>query len=100
MLPAQVIAANYAKFAQTHPLYEQKVLGTDLSAYNMAVADFFIQPEVLDIDISNLRGQAGETIHIKAQDNVLVVNVQVVIRQGTAVLEEGEAIQSEADGLL
>ena len=96
-------ATTYAKFAKNQPVYIDKAKGTRASAYNVAVADWFGQPVVLDIDISGWTGQIGQTINVKAQDDMKVTSVQVMIREsnGTATaLEQGEAVQSEIDGLM
>jgi len=96
-------ATTYAKFAKNQPVYVEKAKGTSASAYNVAVADWFGQPEVLDIDISGWTGQIGQTINVKAQDDVKVTSVQVMIREnnGSATaMEQGEAVQSEIDGVM
>ena len=96
-------ATNYAKFAQNQPVYRQKAAGTAVTAYNLAVADYFGKPEILDIDISRWNGQAGEKIYIRAKDNFMVVRARLVIRPNSEdydALDGGEAVQSEMDGLL
>ncbi len=91
-------ASAYGQGAQRHPLYAQKAAGTPRSAYNIAMADWFHAPEVLEIDLSTWSGQAGQIIRIKAIDDVLVTKVLVAITDGeNAVLEQGAATQ--ADGL-
>jgi hypothetical protein len=94
-------ATSYAKFAKNQPLYVNKAKGTNITAYNLAVADWFGQPEVLDIDVNGWTGQIGETIRVKAQDNLQVTKVRMAISDGNGtVYEEGEAVQSELDGLV
>jgi len=93
-------AINYAKKAKTQPLYVNLAKGTNSSSYNIAVADWFGQPEVMEIDPSNWKGEVGQEIRLKAQDNVTVTRVNVAIRGDAGVIEEGEAVQSETDGLL
>src|SRR5688500_15515920 len=96
-------AIVFAKTAKNNPVYVAKAEGTVKSAYNVAVEDWFGQPVVLDIDISGWTGQIGQTINVKAQDNVNVTSVQMMIREnnGSATtLEQGEAVQSEIDGLM
>ena len=95
-------ATTYARTAQHQPLYQEKVVGTSLSAYNLAVADYFIKPLILDIDISRWTGAAGQPIVIRAQDNVLVASVRLVIRENGETydaIDGGEAERSELDGL-
>ncbi len=91
-------ASAYGQSAQGHPLYAQKAAGTPMSAYNIAMADWFHAPEVLEIDLSAWSGQAGQIIRIKAIDDVLVTQVLVAIMDGQgALLEQGPA--TRADGL-
>lgn len=94
-------ATQYAKVAKDQPLYVQLAKGTEATAYNLAVADWFGQPEILEIDASNWNGQVGQSINIKAQDDTRVDSVQVVIRGDNDVLyEEGQAVPSGTDRLL
>jgi hypothetical protein len=91
-------ATTYAKFARNQQVYIDKAKGTNLSAYNIAVADWFGKPEVLEIDTSDWTGQIGQTIYVQAQDNIQVMHVQVTIDDGNGTtFEEGQAVQ--ADGL-
>ena len=96
-------AINYARTAKSNEIYINRAQGTPMNAYNVAVADWFGQPEVLELDISGWTGQIGQTIRVKAQDDTKVVSVRVMIRENNATaiaLEQGEAVQSETDGLL
>ena len=94
-------AATYAKVAMHQPLYIDLTKGTPLNAYNLAIADWFGKPEVLEIDAGEWTGRSGQTIRIKAQDNVKVTNVRVNIHNGAgSIYEQGEALQSETDGML
>jgi hypothetical protein len=86
-------AAAYGKSAKGQDIYAVKAEGTPLTPYNVAVADWFHPPEVKDIDLSGWNGQAGQTIRVKAIDDVQVKQVTVVITDETgAVLEQGAAI--------
>ena len=96
-------ATIYAKSAQHQAVYQLKAAGTAATAYNLAVADYFGKPEILDIDISRWTGQPGQKITIKAKDNFMVVRARLVIRPNSEdydALDGGEAIQSTTDGLL
>ncbi len=66
-------ATTYAKFAKNQPLYVNKAKATN---YNIAVADWFGQPQVLDLDIGGWTGAIGQTIRVKAQDNVMVTHAR------------------------
>lgn len=93
-------AVTYAEFACDQPIYQCKAVGTSNSAYNLAVADALGKPQVLDIDIHGWTCKIGQTLLIKAIDNLLVLSVHLVIRKGETIVEEGNAEQSELDGLI
>jgi hypothetical protein len=89
-------AATYANFAGTHEVYLRRAEETGTSTYALAVADWFGAPKVLEIDVDGWRGNIGETIRVKARDNVSVMRVVVVIRNAQGqVLEMGDAVQSD-----
>lgn len=91
-------AIAYAKTAKDNAIYISKAEGTPMNAYNVAVADWFNKPQVLEIDTDGWNGQVGQIIRVKAMDDIQVTKVQVVITDANnAVLEQGEAVQ--ADGL-
>jgi hypothetical protein len=90
-------ATIYAKAAiydpETGELYEaaaRKKKG--ISAYNVAVADFYHAPDIETLDFSAYRGVAGDKIRIIASDDFAVKSVHVKINKadGTTV-EEGQA---------
>ncbi len=84
--------------AKTEAVYAEKAEGTPLSARNVAVADWFHEPEIGEIDLDGWTGQAGEPIRIKALDDVKVERVTVIITDAEDVLiEQGAATQD--DGL-
>lgn len=92
-------AAQYAKVAaKTEAIYAEKAEDTPRSGYNVAIADWFHEPEVDEIDLSGWTGQAGQSIRIKALDDVKVERVTVLITDEADVLiEQGAAVQE--DGL-
>lgn len=73
----------YAERAATMPM---------ITAYNLALADWFHAPVIHRIE------RVDGRILVKASDNVLVTKVQVTVfdEKGT-VLERGEAVQGEQD---
>lgn len=96
-------AAAYAKSAKTQPVYVERAKATNSIPYNVAISDWFGKPEVLNIDISSWTGEMGQVIRVKAQDNVKVTRVHVMIRADNSratALEEGEAVQIDPNGLL
>ena len=92
-------ATTYANFAKMQDAYLNQEQETGIPAYNLALADWFVTPRVLEINVDRWTGKIGQTIRVKARDNVRVVRVSLVIRdaQGT-LLEMGEAVQSEPGG--
>lgn len=92
-------ATTYANFARTQEAYVNKAKQTGATAYYIAVADWFGTPRVLEINVDNWDGEIGQTIRVKARDNVMVARVSVVIRDAEdKLLEMGEAVQSEPGG--
>ena len=93
-------ATQYAVVAKDNPVYVSLARETDASAYNLAIADWFGKPKVLELNTDGWTGGIGHTIRIKAKDDTKVTRVQVVIHQDGNVLEQGEAVPSETDGLM
>ena len=92
-------ASAYARSAKGNEKYAALAHGTPMSSYNVAMADWFHTPEILEIDVSAWHGTAGQVIRVKATDDVQVTQVNVVISDGTgAVLEQGQAVEAD-DGL-
>lgn len=90
-------AIIYADFAKTRDVYLNREVATGVSAYYIAIVDWFEAPEVLEINVDAWTGKPGQTIRVKARDNVLVAGVTVVIRDlDESVLETGEAAPTEA----
>ncbi len=93
-------ATLYAKVAaKTEAIYDEKAEDTPMSGFNVAVADWFHEPEVDEIDLSGWTGQAGQSIRIKALDDVKVERVTVLITgEDDVLIEQGAAVVQE-DGL-
>ena len=98
--PAAIRAAVlYADFATTQDVYLDLECETGVSAYTFAIADWFGTPKVLQLDFDGWTGEIGQTIRVKARDNIMVAAVTVVIRDPQKnFLEMGEAVRSEAGG--
>jgi hypothetical protein len=89
-------ATTYANFARRQDVYLHKARANDVTAYSIAILDWFGAPKVLHINFNTWTGKPGELIHLKARDNIRVAGVSLVIRdpQGN-VLESGEAVPCE-----
>jgi hypothetical protein len=94
-------AAQYAKGAKNNPIYVQLAKGEEASPYNLAVADWFGKPEILEADNGSWTGQIGQTIRIKANDDTRVTSVQITIQtpDGKMQFEQGQAQPSETEPL-
>lgn len=90
-------AAAYARSARGADIYVSKAAGTPLNPYNVALADWFHAPEILEMDLGGWSGQPGKVIRVKALDDVLVTQVMITIRDGGgALLEQGPATSMDA----
>jgi hypothetical protein len=90
-------STTYANFAQTQDVYIKKAKQMGVTPYYIALADWFEAPKVLEINVDSWTGKIGQTIRLKARDNVKVERVSVVIRDADEnILEMGEAVQMEA----
>jgi hypothetical protein len=90
---AAVYALGVLADAPTKAAYDL-VLGPNQSAYNLAIADYFIAPTVNDVDANAYTGAVGSKIKVNATDDFMVKTVKVSITHpdGTLV-EEGLAVQ-------
>jgi hypothetical protein len=89
-------ATTFAQFAKNEPMYIEMAKGTGSTPYNIAISDWFGSPKVLEINVDDWTGKVGQTIRVKARDNVKVARVSVVIRDAeNNILEAGEAVRSE-----
>jgi hypothetical protein len=86
-------AVAYAReAAKTQPIYAKLAAGTMKTAYNIAMSDWFHAPEIIEVDTGKWKGKAGQTIRVRAVDDVQVVEVNVTITdENGATLEEGAA---------
>jgi hypothetical protein len=90
-------SAMYASFAEHQEAYICRAQELGTSAYTLAVADWYGAPKVLEINVDGWMGKAGETIRVKARDNVMVASVLLVIRDAQGlILEMGETVQAGA----
>ncbi len=86
-------AVAYARtVAKIEPVYAERAEALNRSAYNVAIADWLHPPEIGAIDLGAWTGRAGESIRVKAEDDVVVVRVMVTITDERGeVIEQGEA---------
>lgn len=87
-------AVAYAKAQMADPVakaeYQAKVKGLQ-KAFNMAIADFYIPPEITKVDLSAWKGDAGDVITVDATDDFRVERVEAAITDSNGVLLETAA---------
>lgn len=91
-------ASAYADANRENPIYIAKAKGKKdkkRQPYNVAIADWFHPPQVLEIDLKGWRGAIGEVIRVLAADDVRVAQVRIEISEETgAIVEAGEATKN------
>ncbi len=93
-------AVTYAEFTSDQAIYQTRSVGSSISAYNLAIADYLGKPQIMDIDIRAWTGGIDQFIRIRASDNFMVLRVHLVIRDSKFVWEAGEAEQSDSNKLV
>jgi hypothetical protein len=64
------------------------------TVWNVAISDYMKRPEIAEIDVWNYKGQAGNTIRVKASDNYGITSVIVMIINALGFeVESGMAVQ-------
>ena len=92
------LAAVYGHTALADPVtgavYRARTKAKGQPVFSVAVADFFKQPVVDEIDLAACTGKPNETIKIRASDDFEVVGVGVrILDTAGATLEQGLATQ-------
>jgi hypothetical protein len=91
-------AAHYATAACHLPQYKKIADRRGVSARSVAIADFLNPPEVRDIILTNYKGKVGDTILVRAIDDVQVQSVSVVITDAQGVvIEQGPCKHPDHD---
>ena len=63
------------------------------SAFNVAVADFFNAPDIVEIDVKEYSGSPGQRIRVKVTDDFKVKSVWLAIQNDDgSIVEQGNAI--------
>jgi len=95
-------ASNYAKIALKNPpvaeLYAQRK-GNGISSYNLAIADFFSAPVIVDVITDADTGAVGSSIVVQATDDTKVKSVFVIIfTADNTFFEQGYAMENASGG--
>lgn len=90
-------AIFYGQSMKGQEIYRIKADGTGKSPFNLAVADWFHAPEIIDLDLSGWNGLMGEPIRVRAHDDIKVTHVIIRILDAMGNLqEEGQATETGA----
>ena len=80
------------------PLYSERA-GNGITAFNLAIVDYFSAPEIDEINTSAYTGAVGSKIEVKASDDTKVTGVRMSIYDPAGnTVEEGDAVQDPANG--
>ncbi len=95
-------AVSYAsaslKFPANKALYAQRAHG-GVTPFNLAIADYFMPPVIVDVNTLAYTGAAGSKVEILATDDTKVQSVNVSITNaGGQPIEEGAAVQDPVTG--
>ena len=95
--------AVYAKSAIANPAtkaFYEAGAADGQTAYNRALADYCVSPEIKLVDVTGYAGAIGDLILVKATDNFMVKSVKVTIEKldGT-LIEKGDAVQDASNGI-
>ncbi|MDE3145560.1 MAG: hypothetical protein KGL19_15490 [Bacteroidota bacterium] len=94
----------YAKSVLLNPSMKaayEEVLTEGQTAYNLALADYFIPPEIKMLDVSLYHGKVGDIIRVRAIDNFKVDAVKLIIRtKDELLIEAGDAVRDSSNILL
>ena len=95
-------AVRYARIsmqdASIKPLYEKRA-GGGITAFNLAIVDYFSAPVIDDINTGGYAGTAGSTIEVTASDDTKVDSVRISIYNPAGnPVEEGDAVLDPSSG--
>ena len=80
------------------PLYSERA-GNGITAFNLAIVDYFSAPEIDEINTSVYTGAVGSKIEVEASDDTKVTGVRMSIYDPAGnPVEEGDAVQDPANG--
>lgn len=90
-------AAAYARSALKNPaireIYESRA-GGEITAFNIAIKDFFTSPVISGVDLAAYIGDTGNPITVTTTDDCKVMEVKVQVFESNGnLLEEGLATQ-------
>lgn len=92
-------ASTSLKFRANKALYAQRARG-GVTAFNLAIADYFTPPVIADVNTLAYTGAAGSKVEVLATDDTKVQSVTVSITNANGQpVEEGAAVQDAVSGI-
>ncbi len=95
---------EYAKSVISNPSIKaayEAVLADGQTAYNLALSDYFVAPEIQMLDTSKYHGKVGDIIRVRAIDNFRVNEVKLIIKKrNEIIIESGDAVRDSLNILL
>lgn len=89
-------AAAYARTALADPVlqprYRAAAEAKRLPVFAFVMGDFLNPPQVTMIDATGYHGHVGDPVKVNASDGFEVASVDVVIRHGAVLVEQGPAV--------
>jgi hypothetical protein len=92
-------AVAYAKSVLGDPaaraFYQPIALQRDISVYALAVGDFLKLPTIKPLNLTKYKGQIGDTIAIRATDDIGLADLDVtIVAQDGTPIEQGKAVET------
>jgi hypothetical protein len=92
-------AVAYAKSVLGDPVarafYQPIALQRDISVYALAVGDFLKLPTIKPLNLTKYKGQIGDTISIRATDDIGLADLDVkILAQDGTPIEQGKAVET------
>lgn len=79
-------------------MYEEKAEEKGVPVFSLTIADFFNTPTIRKVDVFGYNGNVGDTITVRASDDVGVAKVHVSISAlDGSPIENGEAVETGDD---
>lgn len=92
-------ASSFAKFAMEDPalraFYEPLAQQRDITVYALAMGDYLKKPYIKPLNLTNYKGRVGDTIAIRAIDDLGFADLEVnIAAQDGTPIEAGKAVET------
>jgi hypothetical protein len=92
-------ATVHAKSAMDDPalraLYETIAEEQDIPVFAVAVRDYMVGPSIMPLDLTQYKGQVGDVITIRANDDIGLADLEVsIVANDGSPIERGKAVEN------